>query len=427
MRIERWARLCAVLCLAAAPASFLCSQTAPPAVNVTKIQVQPGTAVVRLILEGDGPLAAPTAYYPADSPRSFVLELAGARTALSPLVPPSEAKFIRDILVERSGQQDLRILVRLEERVPVRIGTEAGRAVVEFTKVRRYRLDPETRAQLDRRAKSEISLDQIETAEAPDRISFRARLSGQPVVQSFSLENPLRLVVDLYDTILKTGTDSWAVKDQQVPVVKARAGQFQMSDPRPITRLVFDLSEPGVYSLDTDKNGLAVSFYKSRPTAAAEANAAPVQGAPVPKPGPKKDLPKTAPAARQEAQAAAPLIRKDLLVFGKGEIAPPRRDIFRPRAYEPAFATPAGGPAPKRPGPGGKAEPSFVLDLTYLGSVRSSGKITALILTGGQTMSVVEGDEIIPGYRVVRVTADEIEVVGPDSQKKTFSRQGERP
>jgi hypothetical protein len=438
MRIERRARLCVVLFLAIGPASFAESQTPAPAVNLTKIQVQPGAAVVRLVLEGDGPLAAPAAYYPADSPRTLVLELAGVRAAEAPPVPPSEAPFMRDIQVEKLGQQDLRILVRLAARVPVRVGAEAGRAVVEFTKVRRYRLDPETRALLDRRPKGMIPLETIEMSDAPDRVSFRARLGGPAVTQVFSLDNPLRLVVDLYDTILKTKTDTWTVHDPQVPVVKARAGQFQESDPRPITRLVFDLNEPAVYSVDADKDGAVVSFYKTRPTAAAEAKATPTPAAPAqpaqtpaapaPKPAAKKGQPKTSPAGASRAAAAAPLVRKDLLVFGKGEIGPPRRDIFRPRAYdEPsaAQARPGGAPAPRRPG--AKAEPSFVFDLTYLGSVRSGGKITALILMNGQTMSVVEGDEILPGYKAVRVTADEIEVLGPDSQKKTFSRQGERP
>jgi len=141
-----------------------------------------------------------------------------------------------------------------------------------------------------------------------------------------------------------------------------------------------------------------------------------------PQAGPKDKVP--------AGKKPTPLVRKDLLVFGKGEIAPPRRDIFRPRDYGQLAAppvVPAGRPAPKRPGPAVKAETSFVLDLVYLGSVRSGGRIVALILRDGQTMSVAEGDQIIPGYTAVRVTAEEIEVEGPDSQRKTFPRQGERP
>jgi hypothetical protein len=132
-----------------------------------------------------------------------------------------------------------------------------------------------------------------------------------------------------------------------------------------------------------------------------------------------------APAAKDDK----PLIRKDLLSFGQGEIAPPRRDIFRPRAtaqptspQSPQVVT----PARKLPTPAG-GPPAFALNIVYVGSARSAGKIVALVLLDGQTTPVAEGDEITPGYKVLRVTADEIEVVGPNSERKTFSRQGDRP
>ena len=126
-----------------------------------------------------------------------------------------------------------------------------------------------------------------------------------------------------------------------------------------------------------------------------------------------------------------PLVRKDLLVFGSGQAAPPVRDIFRPRAASgpvvprplgPGPAAPAAGPAAKPDAPGG-----FVLNLSYIGSVDLGGRTTALILRGGQTVSVGEGDEISPGYRVVQVTAREIVVEGPNGERRTFRLQGDRP
>jgi len=131
----------------------------------------------------------------------------------------------------------------------------------------------------------------------------------------------------------------------------------------------------------------------------------------------------------QAAREAKPIIRKDLLVFGKGQIPPPRRDIFRPGYYgAPASApTMAMRPASKPQAPKVEEPPAFVLNLTYVGSVRSGGKIVALVIRDGQTMPVAEGDEVVPGYKVVRVTPDEIEVEGPNSERKTFSRQGDRP
>jgi hypothetical protein len=127
---------------------------------------------------------------------------------------------------------------------------------------------------------------------------------------------------------------------------------------------------------------------------------------------------------------AKPIIRKDLLVFAGGPIAPPRRDIFRPRdsGLPAAPQTPAIKPQAKKPQASPPAEaPTFTLSIVYVGSVRSGGKISALIVREGQTTPVAEGDVIVPGYKVVRITPDEIEVEGPNSERKTFSRQGDRP
>jgi type IV pilus assembly protein PilQ len=269
-----------------------------PAVTINRIQVQPGTLATKLILETDGPLAAPRVYYLTDSPQTLVLDISRAKTSQAPLVPSSEAQFIRDIQVQKSGVQDLRLLVRLNERVPIRIGKEAGRTVVEFSKILRssggYLIDAETQSRLDRRPKSEIFLDRVDFSQAADRVSFRAELTDQAVAQVFALENPSRLVVDLYDTVLTAKANVWSVDQPQVAVEKARVGQFQQSNPRAITRLVFDLREPGVYSLDSDRTGLTVSFYKN--ASGPEAKAAPTV-----------ETPKAAPVALQEQPKADPV------------------------------------------------------------------------------------------------------------------------
>jgi hypothetical protein len=130
------------------------------------------------------------------------------------------------------------------------------------------------------------------------------------------------------------------------------------------------------------------------------------------------------------AVGTKPLIRKDLLVFSRGEIPPPRRDIFRPRDNSGPVVSQAPLISPsvlKRQTHPANKLPAFALNLVYLGSVRSGGKIVALVLRDGQTEPVAEGDEIVPGYKVLRITPDEIEVEGPNSERKTFSRQGDRP
>jgi hypothetical protein len=134
--------------------------------------------------------------------------------------------------------------------------------------------------------------------------------------------------------------------------------------------------------------------------------------------------------AAQEGAAGKPLVRKDLLVFGKGEVAMPLRDIFRPRAAAAATAVrrpagPAINPATGAPVP--EETPAFNLNISYIGSVKSGGQTIALVLRGGQTLSVKEGDMVAPGYKVISLTAEAIVVQGPTGETRTFPRQGDRP
>ncbi len=140
---------------------------------------------------------------------------------------------------------------------------------------------------------------------------------------------------------------------------------------------------------------------------------------------PLQERPKA--GAKAPSEKAKPLIRKDLLVFEEGDLPSPLRNIFRPKS------SPRRGPvrkAPVVPKPVVKAPPEkdqppeFTLDLSYIGSVQSGGVTMALVMRSGQAVPVAAGEEIIPGYRIVRITPQEIEVEGPGAQRKTFSRQG---
>ena len=276
--------------------SALHAQGPAPAVQISKIQVLPGALATKLILETNGPLSVDRAYYLPESPRTLVLDVARATTAAAPVLPSSGTGLVRDIQVEKAGADALRLLVRLSERVPARIVRETGRTVVELNGVQRgqsgYIIDAATQAELDRKAKGEILLSRVDTTSGAEAISIKAALTGAVVTQVFALENPPRLVVDLFDTLLAAKSDVWPIEDPRSTVQRVRVAQFQTAGPRPITRMVFDLKEPGLYALDSRADGLVVSFFPS--TAAAPA--ALVQPAPASVPAPVPAPVRTEPA-----------------------------------------------------------------------------------------------------------------------------------
>jgi type IV pilus secretin PilQ/predicted competence protein len=299
--------------------SALYAQAPAPAVHITKIQVLPGTLSTRLVLETDGLLAVEKAYYPAESPRTLVLDMAGASTSAVPVLPSSGAGLVRDVQLEKSGTDALRLVVRLSERVPARILRATGQTVIELNGIQRgqtgYVIDAATQAQLDRTAKSEIALSKVDMAAGSEAVSVKAALTGAAVTQVFALENPPRLVVDLFDTVLTSKSDVWPIDDPRSTVQRVRVAQFQAGGPRPITRMVFDLKEAGLYAMDSRTDGLVVSFFPAYASPAALVQPAPASTpAPVPAPAAPKAAPKAeskevpvatlcAPAATADASA----------------------------------------------------------------------------------------------------------------------------
>ena len=290
--------------------SALHAQGPAPAVQISKIQVLPGALATRLVLETDGPLAVDRAYYPPETPRTLVLDVARAATTAVPALPSSGAGLVRDIQVEKAGADALRLLVRLSERVPARIVRESGRTVVELNGVQRgqtgYAIDAATQAELDRKAKGEILLSRVDTTAGAEAISVKAALTGAVVTQVFALENPPRLVVDLFDTLLAAKSDVWPIEDPRSTVQRVRVAQFQTAGPRPITRMVFDLKEPGLYALDSRADGLVVSFFPSGATAPAALVQPAPASVPAPVPAPVRTEPappKAEPKVERKAEA----------------------------------------------------------------------------------------------------------------------------
>jgi type IV pilus secretin PilQ/predicted competence protein len=335
------------------------------AVHISKIQVLPGTLATRLVLETDGPLAVDGAYYTPESPRTLVLDLARASTASSPALPSSGSGLVRDIRIEKSGTDALRLLVSLSERVPARIVRESGRTIVELNGIQRnqtgYVIDDAIQAELDRTAASEILLSQVDTSASRNAISVKAALSGAAITQVFALENPPRLVVDLFDTVLAAKSDVWPIDDPRSTVQRVRVAQFRASGPRPITRMVFDLKEPGIYAMDSRRDGLVVSFFPAAAAPAALVQPAP-PSAPAPLPAPAKVEP-----APVRAEPPAPKIEP------KRETVPEAKSDIKPAPVEAVAPPKIEAPPPQSAAPQGQFRPRTITgeETGYSGDVIS--------------------------------------------------------
>ena len=305
-----------------------------PLVSINKIEVQPGMLTTKLILRTDALLPIQTTYYSPQQLQTLVIDVGNAKTAEAPRISPADSQLIENIQVEKAGVSGLRFSLRLKEKVPYRILSTSDRTVVELNSIQRaqgdYPIDPDTRSLLDKKPAGKVVLDYLDISEQADRISFRAKLDGGTVSQVFALDNPPRLVVDLFDTLFSKPTTVYPIS--KMGVDKVRVGQFQPANPRAITRMVFDLKEPGFYSMDAVNGGFQISFFK--PQATQEVGKPRIESqAPPPPPTARVDEPKKEVKPMSTA-APAPSLPPPAPPQEKQE-APaeksPQEDKFKPR------------------------------------------------------------------------------------------------
>jgi hypothetical protein len=124
------------------------------------------------------------------------------------------------------------------------------------------------------------------------------------------------------------------------------------------------------------------------------------------------------------------LIRKELLQKEKQKLGPSRRNVFSlrtPGRVDPGKAPVNFEPNPQRVErmPSGEA-PGMPLLIRYIGHIKSDSKITGLIIFEGSALAVVKEEMIGEGVKIVEITPEYIEVIGPDSVRRKYTLEGEK-
>ena len=239
-------------------------------VSIDKIFVQSEELNTFIFLETSGPLQITGTYYAETGPATIVIDLDKITTDTETQIDLRESLHVEDIKIEKTGAETARLLIQLPEKVPYRFYASNGYTVVELNRIQRtlngYILTSETEEKLKTMPKKAIQFVGVGIIERTDSLEVTAKLSAEAISQVFALENPLRLVVDFFDTLYPDPTYTYPV--QRLGIFRVRTGQFQRESPYTIARLVFDLSEPRYYTLDIDRDEILASFTKGPVTRA---------------------------------------------------------------------------------------------------------------------------------------------------------------
>lgn len=141
---------------------------------------------------------------------------------------------------------------------------------------------------------------------------------------------------------------------------------------------------------------------------------------------------KASPASEGKIQKS--FVRKELLSLRQGEMSSPKRNIFSPQTFSSPPAIPedqAANLPQEEEFEGGSDQredegpPLITISLRYIGYVQSRGHIIGLIILDGEALAVREGEVVSEGFRIGKITALEIEVIGPDGETRRFPLEGD--
>jgi len=253
------------------------SQPSRPRVTVSKISILPARTGGLIVLESDAPLQNIKAAYAKEFPSVLVVELGPVQMPTAPALPADETQFVKDIKIQTAADLQVSLFLTLREAVPFRVYSEANKTVIDLIRINRTGEDlvtPETLQDLARTPRKAFALGGIEIDDKSGRLAVVSRTGQKMIANVFALGNPLRLVVDVYDAVYGRSTQTIPVG--KFGVVRIKVGQFQIPPPYSVTRLVFELEEPRLFTVENGPNALTISF----PGASAAPAAAPKAGEP---------------------------------------------------------------------------------------------------------------------------------------------------
>lgn len=232
--------------------------------QVNTVAIQPGLLQTKVIIQGTAPLPLPTASYSKENPRTLIVTLQGVDSLSLPSIISTDDQLVTSAEIRRGGERQINLFLHLKEPVPFSV-YQAGKEVgLELTRILRGEAIelPEKNWLFQGTSIKEKQLEKVfwdPTASIP---KLRLQLPGEVSTRIFALDQPLRLVVDLFGTRYPNLTTLPLNRDG---IEKVRIAQFKENDPLPITRVVFDLKEVKSYSIVPGKNELVISFPPSFP------------------------------------------------------------------------------------------------------------------------------------------------------------------
>jgi len=230
-------------------------------VDVQKILIESSRLSTQVILESKDGLFISSSQYSKNGPPALAVHLRGINADYEPQIVLDNVSIITNVRFQSEGKEQAMILIDVKEKVPYRFFRLPQKTIIELFPIQktldRYISAPDA---VKRQEAGYTQLKKIAVAQADNRIDIIAEVTGLVNPQIFVLGNPLRLVADLYNTVLQAPPGEKTINS--MGIINVRSAQFERGNLNTIARIVFDLTEPKLFSLDSTDKKVTFSFFK---------------------------------------------------------------------------------------------------------------------------------------------------------------------
>lgn len=300
-------------------------------VDLQKIDIQFNRLRTQVILVTDDGMTIAGSRYMESNPPTLAVVLQGVNPSRTPQISQKTSSLFSSIRFRPSGENQAQIDIEVKEKVPYRIFRKNRQTIIELYAIQRtldrYMSVPAPDAGAGR-PKRNIRLTNITVASGSEKVDIITEVTGRVTPQLFALADPLRLVADLYSTVLQG--PPFEKKVGSMGIQNVRSAQFERGNRHTITRIVFDIDEPKLFSLDSNDHSLTFSFFKDNAASTAGVQSQPEKNkAPV-----SVSQPPPLPVSEKEAAVSSKITSKKKSVVQEEK---PKKEITPPQMENPSI------------------------------------------------------------------------------------------
>jgi type IV pilus secretin PilQ/predicted competence protein len=263
MRGKKYLPVLSVM-IASLVASGFADHGASPA-SIKQITIQPGVNHTDVIFESTSPLTVLNSRYDMEKPAALIMEIDNLKVDAAPPIQAQPGSKIKNIDLINLDSSRISAVVELTEKMPYSVITGDQHFVVEFTHYQKpdteYSVGDTKQAAIEHLPT--INMSDLLVEQNEGAVQVTAELTGKTIPHVFALKNPHRLIVDLHNTLSQRPPLNYPIYERGIKSL--RTAQFKVSNPYTIARLVFDLEEPGLFSIDQTGNRVHITFPADTP------------------------------------------------------------------------------------------------------------------------------------------------------------------